>query len=222
MRSHSLLVGLGIGLILGAIVGWYVIPSRSSAKIPVPGPRVNNISTDRQVEFKADMRKLWVEHAGWTRMYLLSAASDSSDLDATTNRLLKNQEDIGNAIKPYYGNQAGDNLTKLLKEHILLAADLTKAAKDNDQNALKTANDMWYANADQIAEFLSKANPNWPKETVASEMHSHLDLTKQEAVDILGKKGDSSVTDFDKIQNQILGMADMFSDGVIKQYPDKF
>src|ERR1041385_237585 len=121
---------------------------------------------------QAAMRKLWEDHITWTRVFIISAAGDLPDKDAATQRLLQNQVDIGNAIKPYYGDAAGEKLTALLKEHITTAAEVVAAAKANDKAKLDDANRRWFANADAIAEFLSNANPkNWPAAEMKSMMH---------------------------------------------------
>src|SRR5205823_10964154 len=140
------------------------------------------------------------------------------DKDATTQRLLQNQVDIGNAIRPYYGDAAGDKLTALLKDHILGAAELVTAAKAGDNAAVQAASDKWYANANDIAAFLSSANPsNWPLATMQSEMKMHLDLTATEAVDQLKGNYAASVADYDKVHEEILGMADILSTGIVNQ-----
>ena len=72
-------------------------------------------------DFHNDMRKLWEDHITWTRLFIVSAAADLPDKGPTTDRLLQNQVDIGNAVKPYYGDAAGEKLTALLKEHICRA-----------------------------------------------------------------------------------------------------
>lgn len=137
----------------------------------------------RRVAFHDAMRKLWEDHITWTRVFITSAAGDLPDKATATDRLLQNQLDIGNAIKPYYGNAAGDKLTALLKEHIATAADVVAAAKANHSAKLADANKRWFANADQIADFLSGANPkNWPPAEMRSMMHDHLNLTTKEAV----------------------------------------
>src|SRR5438045_5278235 len=114
-------------------------------------------------EFRGAMRKLWEDHITWTRLFIVSAAADLPDKDATTQRLLQNQVDIGNAIKPIYGDAAGEKLTALLREHITTAAELVTAAKAQDTAKMGDAKTRWFANADAIAAFLSSANPkNWP------------------------------------------------------------
>jgi hypothetical protein len=77
------------------------------------------------------MRKLWEDHVTWTRLYIVSAVAGLPDAGATAERLLQNQTDIGNAIKPFYGEAAGERLTALLRPHILIAAELVTAAKAN-------------------------------------------------------------------------------------------
>jgi hypothetical protein len=169
------------------------------------------------------MRKLWEDHITWTRLFIVSAAADLPDKQATTDRLLQNQTDIGNAVKTYYGNEAGDKLAALLKTHITTAAEVVAAAKANDKAKQDEANKRWSTNADEIAAFLSTANSkNWPADGLKNMMHEHLDLTTQEAAAQLGKDWKGSIAAYDKVHDQILKMADMLSDGIVKQFPEKF
>src|SRR2546423_11526117 len=105
------------------------------------------------------MRKLWTDHFFWTRDYIVAAVGDQPDAPAAANRLMKNQDDIGNAVAKFYGAAAGQQLTTLLKEHISIAVDLIKAAKAGDKAAQQQADATWQQNGTAIADFLSKANP---------------------------------------------------------------
>jgi hypothetical protein len=168
------------------------------------------------------MRKLWADHVVWTRLYIIAAAAGDASAPTAAARLLRNQEDIGNAIAPYYGSAAGARLTDLLKQHILIAVDLVTAAKAGDNAKVSDADRRWRANADDIATFLSGANPNWPKATVLSMMNQHLTLTTQEATARLQGRWNDDASIFDSIYTQILGMADALSDGIVKQFPARF
>ena len=181
-----------------------------------------NMSSDSQAALKTGMRKLWADHVVYTRLYIIAAVNGTDDVQPTAARLLKNQEDIGNAIVPYYGAAAGQKLTDLLKQHILIAVDLVSAAKAGDQAKQNDADQRWHANAADIATFLSGANPNWPRQAVLDMLNQHLALTTREAVDRLQKNYSDDVPNFDNIFNQAMMMADTLSGGVIKQFPAKF
>lgn len=173
--------------------------------------------------FHDTMRKLWEDHITWTRLVIVSIANDLPDSEPTVQRLLQNQDDIGDAIKPFYGDAAGEQLSALLRDHILIAAEILQAAKAGDTVAQNDAIMRWYANADAIAVFLNSANPeNWPLDEMKAMMREHLDLTLQEAVAYLNGDYASSVTAYDQIHLQALSMADMLSDGIIRQFPQKF
>jgi hypothetical protein len=177
----------------------------------------------KQMALHDKMRRLWEDHITWTRLFIVSASADLPDLQATTERLLRNQQDIGDAIKPFYGRAAGERLTSLLKEHILVAAELLASAKAGDQDAVERHSSAWYRNADQIGIFLNQANPeHWPRTEMRSMMCEHLDLTLKEAVAHLERRHRTDIRTYDRIHRQILEMADMLSDGIAAQFPKRF
>jgi hypothetical protein len=179
--------------------------------------------TGRRLAFHDAMRKLWEDHITWTRLAIVSFAAGLPDLQATEERLLANQVDIGNAIKPYYGRTAGNRLTALLKDHILGAVALLQAAKSGDQTAISKASAAWYANANQIADFLHAANPHaWPKATMRAMMKTHLDQTLSEAQHRLQGNFAADVRDYDAVHRHILEMADELSGGIMRQFPKRF
>jgi DNA mismatch repair ATPase MutS len=172
--------------------------------------------------YNTGMRKLWADHVLWTREYIVEAVNGSGSAEAAAARLMKNQEDIGNAVAKYYGSDAGKKLTTLLKEHISIAVEIVTAAKANDQAKLADANKRWETNAEQIATFLSSANPNWPKKDITDALKMHLSTTADELKAIQGKKYNESVTRFDAVFDHMMKVADTLSTGIIKQFPDKF
>ena len=178
--------------------------------------------TGSKDKLKLGLRDLWVDHIVYTRNYIISAAGNLSDAEPVAKRLLKNQEDIGNAIMPYYGDKAGENLTKLLKEHIMGAVEILTAAKSGNTTGASAAEKKWFDNANEIAVFLSTANPNWSKDDLKNMLDEHLKLTKSEAVAQLNGNYEDSIASFDKITKQAMEMSDTLSDGIIKQFPEKF
>ncbi|UED74834.1 glycosyltransferase [Brevibacillus sp. DP1.3A] len=176
----------------------------------------------KEVKLQGDMRKLWVDHMIWTRGYLISALAGLEDQEKVLARLLKNQVDIGNAIKPYYGEEAGKKLAELLSEHIVIAGKIIDAAKKGDQATLEKLNKEWFRNADDIAKFLSSANPNWPEKDVKEMMYTHLKLLSDNLQARLKKDWDADIAAFDKGEEHIISMADVLTAGIIKQFPNQF
>ena len=179
--------------------------------------------TSGQVAFHDQMRKLWEDHVTWTRLAIVTFADGSDGFGATATRLLQNQVDIGNAIKPFYGNAAGNQLASLLHDHIAIAVELLQAAKAGDSAAFDDANARWYANANQIADLISSLDPVvWPDAAMRDMMKVHLDQTLAEASDELHGNYTASVADYEAIHQHILEMADMLSSGIIEQFPGRF
>ena len=173
--------------------------------------------------FRDAMDRLWADHVAYTRLYIVSAAAGAADKDATATRLLQNQADIGNAVAGFYGKAAGDKLTALLKDHILIAASIVGAAKAGDNAKVTSEDNRWKANANEIATFLHGANPtHWPEATLQSALQMHLTQTLDEASHQL--KGDyaASMKDYDAAMSHMLMVADLLSDGIVKQFPAKF
>jgi hypothetical protein len=178
--------------------------------------------TQSMVDLRMAMRKLWEDHITWTRNYIISAVADLDDAGKVAERLLKNQDDLGNAIKPFYGEEAGKKLAALLRDHIMIAVEVIKAAKAGNNADLGAAQKRWSANADDIAVFLSGANPNWPKQTLMDMLHTHLALTTNEVVGRLQKDYAGDIMAYDKGHDHMLMLADALTDGIVKQFPKKF
>jgi hypothetical protein len=196
------------------------------APVATASPATNKndmASQEKKAALHDGMRKLWEEHVTWTRLFIVSDAGSLPDKDAVTERLLKNQQDIGDAIKPYFGDAAGTQLTGLLKDHILIAAQLVDAAKAKDSAKVDEASAKWTANADQLAQFLSTADPkDWKLDATKAMLHEHLSLTTDEAKAQLEGRYADSVADYDKIEAQALMMADTLTNGIEAKFPTKF
>jgi hypothetical protein len=190
---------------------------------PMTAARSSATMTRKEVALRDGMRQLWEDHIVWTRLAIISLTTASPDTEATVGRLLKNQTDIGNAIKPFYGKAAGNELTRQLRLHILIAADLIAAAKAGDEAALTDAQERWQRNADDIAAVLNRVNPrHWKLGAMKAEMRKHLKLTTQEAVARLQGNWNADVAAYDEIHEHILHLSDTLSNGLVKQFPRRF
>ncbi len=182
-----------------------------------------NAISKKELALRNDMRKLWEDHITWTRLAIISLTTESPDTEATVGRLLQNQTDLGDAIKPFYGEAAGDELTRLLRDHILIAADIIAAAKAGDGPGVAAGQERWRANGDEIAAFLNAANPReWKFREMQRMLYEHLSLPTTAVVARLQGDWAADVAAYDQIHLQALEMADELSTGIIEQFPRRF
>ncbi|MGG3944067.1 acetylglutamate kinase [Peribacillus psychrosaccharolyticus] len=173
-------------------------------------------------DLKNHMRMLWEQHVFWTRLTIVSLVFSLLDSDAVVARLLRNSVDMGNLLKPYYGDQAAERYAHLIQEHLVIAADLIKAAKVGDQTTAATLEKKWYANGDEIVAFWYSINPFLPLTDFRKMFYDHLAMTKAEAVYMLQHDYQSSVDVFERIESEALQMADLLSTIIIQQFPSVF
>ena len=179
--------------------------------------------TPKALAFHDGMRALWEAHGTWTERAIVDFVGGLPDTQLVIGRLLQNQTDIGNAVKPYYGANAGNELTALLKEHINAAVALLEAAKSGDASATAKAKAAFYANGNQVARFLHASNPrHWSMRAMETMMTIHLNQVVALAVDQLEGHYAEAISLYNVYIGHILDMADMLSSGIMQQFPAQF
>ncbi|WP_458414233.1 acetylglutamate kinase [Schinkia sp. CFF1] len=178
--------------------------------------------SEQEVSLSNSMRLVWEQHVYWTRLTIISLAFNLPDVESTTARLLRNATDMGNLLKPFYGNRIAARFSDLIREHLLIAVELVNAAKTGNQRAVAAIERRWYKNGEEIAEFLSRINPFISRDDFQEMFFEHLALTTQEAVFLIQNNFQSSIAVFDKIEAEALHMADTITAAIVQQFPRKF
>lgn len=211
-----------LALLITLVLIFSMAAAVASAQAKEVGRKDSTCLSPKMVQLKVDMQKGWIDHTIWTRSYIVSAISDREDQKDVLDRLLRNQQDIGNVIKPYYGEAAGNKLADLLREHILIAGQIIAAAKANNQADVKKLEADWHRNADDIAKFLSKANPNWQFKVLQDMLYTHLQLITEIVLDCLKGDWKADIAATDKNEIHMIHLADILTEGIVKQFPEKF
>lgn len=189
-------------VILGIVVAIYVNSIKSNtAGIPKQIP--DTCDTALQ------MQKLWLDHYYYTRMAIIEYTSGYEGAGATIDRLYKNQEEIGAFIGTFAGVGTGNELTRLLKEHIDIAIEIVKAAAA--AKSISTLYTSWLENAYKIAALIHTALPSTSLQTLQQSLKMHLDTTVDEATAILNKKYENSIVKGDIAENHIVDMSNYIS-----------
>ena len=168
------------------------------------------------------MRTLWEQHIWWTRELIISILSSLPDEAEVTNRLLENPDQIASLFRPAFGDQAARTISRLLTEHLVIGAEIMKAAKENDMEAVEDANERWNENADAIASALASLGPQFPEDEMREMLHRHLDLTREELTARLAEDYERDINAIDAIEQQALMMADVFSNGIAQADRDQY
>ena len=190
------------------------VPTTSKGDVKIPD-RINADS------LRLNQRKLWVSNAIWMREYIVNTIEADPSLDAATKRLSRNQDDIGNSLTPFYGAEVGTKVTTLLKQHSSLVSEMIAAVREKNSTKLKAADQKWTANANDLATVLGTANPNWSFTNTQPLLADALSMTALQTKARLDRDYALDVETFDRILERSLMVADAFSDGIIKQFPNK-
>lgn len=162
---------------------------------------------------------LWGQHVMWTRMVILGIIFDLPELEYSTERLLRNARDFADALRIFYGDEVAQSFENLFREHVTIAGELVMAAKSGDANRTDEVWQRWVDNANRIAEFLGRINPNWSTEDWNAMMLEHLQLLAENAMLMLEQNYQAAVEGFDDISTQAMEMADMMAEGIALQFP---
>jgi hypothetical protein len=210
-------------LITATALGGFAIASIASMSTATAAAPAEQTITARALAFHDAMRALWEAHGTWTERAIVDFVGALPDTQLVVARLLQNQADIGNAVKPYYGATGGNELTTLLKAHINDAVALLEAAKSGNTRAIGTAKAAFYANGNQVAGFLHTANPrHWALAAMRTMMRIHLNQVVALAVDQLTGDYPAAISLYNRYIGHLLDMADMLSTGIIQQFPARF
>ena len=163
-----------------------------------------------KVDLKATLRKLFTDHAVYTKFVLNDIVDGVSSVNAFLNRLLDNQVDIGNQLKAIIGEEAGNTLTYLLQQHIKLAGEVIKsAAGHDDENVLQRNVNELFENSNKVAEFLSSLNPEQlPYDVTESMFHTHNQFVIDMTISRLNGQHEEEQRLYDAYYNEILELSD--------------
>ena len=179
-------------------------------------------SPEKHVNLINSMRLAWSQHVYWIRLLLISIAEKLSDQDAVTARLLQNPNDIARIFAGYYPADIAKTIARLLTEHLQIGAQLITALRDGKTAQANALNHEWYINADKMAKAFSSISPYYELDMMRDMLYRHLELTTGEVTMRLARNYSEDIKAFDAVEQEALSMADMFSSGIMRQFPQMF
>lgn len=188
-----------------------------------PAPKIIAAAPSlKAVELRIALRDLWDGHIFWVRSVVVATHyHDAKAAKVAEDQVVQNAKNIGDAIAGFYGREAGDKLFKLLAGHYSAVKDYMNASFKGDKKAEAVASDKATKNADEIASFLSSANPYLPKDTLFSLLTAHYGHHVIQINSLVTKDFAAEAQNWDAMLKHINGIADALADALTKQFPEK-
>jgi hypothetical protein len=206
-RTSCVLIAVALCFLFAAPAG-LLAQSQGNAVQPPP-----------TAELQAALRDLWVGHIFWVRnVALMTKLGNMAGAKVAEDQVVQDARDIANAISPYYGQPAADKLFGLLAAHYGAIKDYMTATYAGKKTAQAAAKVKLYANAEEIATFLSSANPNWPKDNLLGALQAHgmHHVMQIDALNAKDFKTEASV--WNEMKGHIYTIADVLAQGIEKQF----
>lgn len=172
---------------------------------------------------RAAERKLWRGHAEAVRKVVVAKIAGNAAAEKTAEAgVVANAREIANSISPFYGQAASDKLFNLLAGHYGAVKAYLDASVAKDAKGLSNATDGLTSNADQIATFLSNANPHLPKATVMELLQVHAGHHISQIQELIARDAAAEAKTRAAMLEHMDALGDALANGIAAQFPAKF
>lgn len=169
------------------------------------------------------IRDLWSGHIFWVRNVVVDALAHNKTGEAAAEKeVVANAKQIAAAFQPFYGQAASDKLFTLLAGHYGAVKQFLMATEKGSKSSKETAYKVLVANADEIASFLSGANPNLPKDTVQGLLLAHGGHHTQQIQELKGRDYSAEASTWNAMKKHMDVIADALGSALAKQFPERF
>jgi hypothetical protein len=194
-----------------------------AAAIAETSPAAPDVVPVKLADTRAALRDLWIGHVFWVRNVVdATFEADADAAKAAEAQVVSNAKAIAGAIEPFYGKAASDQLFTLLAGHWGAIKGYLDATHAGNKAGADAALAKLLANADEIAQFLGGANPNWPVATLKGLLEAHGAHHVQQIGEFKARQFDAEAKTWAAMTHHMYVIADALADGIAKQFPDKF
>jgi len=202
------------------------LPYANAAEMAPPAmaqPAAAASMSMKAADLQLAMRTLWEEHIFWVRNVVIATHyRDAKAAKDAEEQVVKNAREIGGAVAGFYGKEAGDKMFNLLAGHYGAVKEYMNASFKGDKKGAEMATEKASKNANEIATFLSSANPNLPKDTLVSLLTAHFGHHMNQINEVKARNWSNEAKNWDAMLKQVDVIADALSAALVKQFPAKF
>ena len=169
------------------------------------------------------MRDLWLGHAFWVRMVVVQTLGGNVAAAAVAeNAAVNNAKSLSAALEPFYGKPASEKTFTLLAGHYTAVKQYLLATKAKDSAAQDEARKAMFDNAEQIATFLSTANPHLPIDALRGMLLAHGGHHVVQIQQLQNNEYKEEVQTWDAMKDHMYSIADAMTYALAKQFPARF
>lgn len=171
---------------------------------------------------KTALEGLWVGHIDAVRKVVVAEIGGNSAATKTAEAgVVANAHAIADAVAGFYGKPAGEKLFTLLAGHYGAIKAYLDATVAKNAPGQSNATDKLTANANDIAEFLSGANPYLPKDTLSEMLLVHGSQHISQIQQLAAKDAAGEAKTRVAMKTHIIAIADALAEAIAKQFPSK-
>lgn len=209
-------------LLIAAVATAMCLPA-AAYDAPKPKPTQTAEIPVKLADTRAALRDLWIGHVFWVRNVVdATFDGDAAAAKVAETQVVANARAIAASIDPFYGKPASDKLFTLLAGHWgAIKAHLDATHAGDAAKADAAVKDL-LKNAGEIADFLSGANPNLPRDVLLGLLTAHGSHHVQQTEEFRRKDFDAEAKTWAAMTHHMYVIADALADGIAKQFPDKF
>ncbi|HEY6199758.1 MAG TPA: hypothetical protein VI231_14190 [Candidatus Binatia bacterium] len=180
-------------------------------------------SNGKAADLRTGLNILFAEHVSLAASATGAALGGrDAEFKAAAGALDANSIAISKAIGSVYGADAEAAFLPLWRKHIGFVVDYTVGLATKDKAKQTKAVNELVGYTDDLGAFLSSANPNLPKATVAELVKGHI-LTLKDVIDAQAAKDYNKTYMLLRTATGHMHMiADPLADAIVKQFPDRY
>ena len=172
---------------------------------------------------KAMMRNLWAGHIFWIRNVVLDNAIGIPEArNIAEQEVVNNAKQIASTLSPFYGELASENLFTLLADHYGAITEYADATVVGNTLQQEVALAHLSSNADNIAAFLSGANPYLSKDGVRGLIAAHGSHHVAQIIQLQEHDYSSEAQTWKVMRKHADVIADTLTTALAQQFPAKF
>ncbi len=176
---------------------------------------------EKIAELYSDSKNLWNEHLCYTRNAIVSLLNGTKDIDAVSDRLMTNQEEIAELLFPYYDRNDVEAFTAVLKEHVVLAVALVNKMKAKE--ATDEATKALYDNGDKMLTWMENENSYyWSRIITQPLWNDHLKHTIDEVTNRMKEDWVADIQSFDYNRACMSKWAELYATGIVYNNMESF